>query len=158
LLLLTLTARSPAAPEMTAVTPIGPEERYRVSLPQTAKPPEERYRVAPHPTGGIVDPRNSPAWRERDSKLTVGVMGTGIATGAAALGLLGSVIYMAAYKPPPGCCIDGFGGVMPFLVTAPLTLVGLIVLSGVAGARWIHRKPLRLYDPRFALTGLQIRF
>ena len=142
LLLLALTARSPAAPEMTAATPIGPEERYRVSLPQTAKP-EERYRVAlPHPTGGVVDPRDSPAWRERDWKLTLGVMGTGIATGAAALGLLGSVIYMAAYKPPPGCCIDGFGGVMPFLVTAPLTLVSLIVLSGVAGARRIHRKPL----------------
>lgn len=85
-------------------------------------------------------------------------MGTGIATGVAALGLLGSVIYMVAYKPPPGCCIDGFGGVMPLLVTAPLTFVGLVTLAGVAGAQWAHQKPLRRYEARFALTGLQLRF
>jgi hypothetical protein len=41
---------------------------------------------------------------------------------------------MVAYKPPPGCCIDGFGGVMPLLVTAPPTFVGLVPLAGPCAA------------------------
>lgn len=60
LLLLALTARAPAAPESTDPAPVGPEERYRVSLPQTVNP-EDRYRVArPDPIGGTSIPATPP--------------------------------------------------------------------------------------------------
>lgn len=44
------------------------------------------------------------------------------------------------------------------MIAGPLALLGLAGFSGVAIARGIHRRPLRRYQARPSLAGLQIQF
>ena len=86
------------------------------------------------------------------------MLGTGLAGGAAVAAFLGTIIYAIAYKPPPGCCIDGYPGVFPLFFTGPLAFIGGVTFAAVAGTRRRHRRPLRKFQSQVAGMGFQLRF
>ncbi|MFY0537028.1 hypothetical protein [Nannocystis pusilla] len=125
---------------------ISPQQRYRVELPAA--------------TSGIVDPRTFPEWRARDERLTRATIVTGAIAGVTGALFLGSLVYLGVFTATrdPRCCLDGYPGVLPAMITGPLAFLGLASFSGVAISRRIHRRPLRRYQARPSLAGLQIQF
>ncbi|MCY1011035.1 hypothetical protein OV079_36810 [Nannocystis pusilla] len=146
------------APAEVVAAPASSPERFTTGATIS---PQQRYRVElPAATSGIVDPRAFPDWRARDERLTRAMVVTGGIAGFTGALFLGSLIYLGTFAAnrDPRCCIDGYPGIFPAMITGPLALLGLAGFSGVAIARRIHRRPLRRYQARPSLAGLQIQF
>lgn len=103
------------------------------------------------------DLRVALAWRARDERLTRGLLATGVVAGASTLLFLVSLVYLGTYRPASGCCVDGYGGVLPVMITGPLTFVGVVSLSGVAIARRVHRRS-RPPVVQLGATALSLHF
>ena len=120
---------------------------------QPARPP-------PPPTSeeqrrGHRDPRREPAWTLRNRRLTGGMIGTGVATGAL---LIGTAISAGILLRPCGEECDLSGLVIATTTIASLAGVGIVSFTGVAIARSVHRRPLRRWRVSVAPGGLHLKF
>lgn len=97
-----------------------------------------------------TDPRADPAWRMRDRRLTRGIRGT-----AAVAGITGVAASIMLSAPFRGYEIPlSLTGALP---AAALSLVNLIALAALAGARRQHRLQIAAW-PRLGAGGLTMRF